>query len=323
MNTFLKYAGMAALSAGVLSGPTASQLRAAQLEDYTRVAGVSGNLNSVGSNTLTVVLQLLAEGFEAQYPNVNIQIQGAGSGTAPAALIDGTAQIGPMSRVIRPAEVDAFEARYGYKPTQIAIGIDALAVFVNRDNPIKGLSLAQIDAIFSSTNRKGHSPIRTWGEAGLTGEWANQRISVYGRNSVSGTYGVFRNIALGGGDFDGSRYQEMPGSSAVVQAIGEDRNAIGYSGIGYLTPSTRALPLSENSTTHFFEATPENCVSGDYPLSRLLFLYINKAPNQPLDKLTKEFLTYALSKQGQEAVERAGFFPLPVEMIKAELAKIQ
>lgn len=284
----------------------------ADFPEYERVSGVSGNLNSIGSNTLTVVLQMLAEGFQNMYPNVNIQIQGAGSGTAPAALTDGTAQIGPMSREIRQAEIDAFRERFGYEPTQVAIGIDALAVFVHRDNPVEGLSLPQIDAIFSSTNRLGHNPIRTWGEAGLTGDWANRRISVYGRNSVSGTYGVFRRIALGGGDFDGARYQEMPGSSAVVQAIGQDRFSIGYSGVGYLTPGTRAIKVGQSADA-LFEPTAENAATGDYPLARLLFVYVNKRPGEALDTLTAEFLRYALSAEGQATVERAGFFGLPSE----------
>ncbi len=289
----------------------------AEHPEYERVSGVSGNLNSIGSNTLTVVLQMLAEGFQSKYPNVNIQIQGAGSGTAPAALTDGTAQIGPMSREIRPAEVDAFRERFGYEPTQVAIGIDALAVFVHRDNPVEGLSLPQLDAIFSSTNRLGHNPIRTWGEAGLTGDWANRRISVYGRNSVSGTYGVFRRIALGGGDFDGARYQEMPGSSAVVQAIGQDRFSIGYSGVGYLTPGTRAIKVGLTEDA-LFEPSPENAATGDYPIARLLFVYVNKRPGEPLDTLTAEFLRYALSAEGQATVERAGFFSLPSEFANTQ-----
>lgn len=286
------------------------------LPRYERVSGVSGTLNSVGSNTLTVVLQLLGEGFESVYPNVNIQIQGAGSGTAPAALIDGTAQIGPMSRPMRESERDAFEARYGYQPTEIAIAIDALAVFVHRDNPIEGLSLPQLDAMFSNTNRLGHSPIRTWGQAGLGGEWANQRVSVYGRNSVSGTYGVFRNIALGGGDFDGARYQEMPGSSAVTQAIGEDRFGIGYSGIGYLTADTRTVPISAEHGGEFFQPSMENCLTGDYPIFRVLYLYVNKNPREEIDTLTGEFLRYVLSLQGQQDVVRAGFFPLPASVVE-------
>ncbi len=314
-----KLLSLLGFTTSLLAAPFAAQ--ADEHPAYERVSGVSGNLNSVGSNTLTVVLQMLAEGFQNNYPNVNIQIQGAGSGTAPAALIDGTAQIGPMSRIIRPAEVDAFRERYGYEPTQVAIGIDALAVFVHRDNPIEGLGLPQIDAIFSSTNRLGHDPIRTWGNAGLSGEWANQRVSVYGRNSVSGTYGVFRNIALGGGDFDGSRYQEMPGSSAVVQAIGEDRNGIGYSGIGYLTPGTRAIKVG-TSADELFEPTAENAASGDYPLARLLFLYINKAPGESLDTLTAEFLRYALSKEGQATVQRAGFFALPAPFAAEQAGKL-
>lgn len=311
---------MTTLAAAVLSASLPFASFAEEHPPYERVSGVSGNLNSIGSNTLTVVLQLLAEGFQNIYPNVNIQIQGAGSGTAPAALIDGTAQLGPMSREIRPAEVDAFRARHGHEPTQIALGIDALALFVHRDNPIEGLSLPQIDAIFSSTNRLGHAPIRTWGEVGLTGDWASRRISIYGRNSVSGTYGVFRNIALGGGDFDGARYQEMPGSSAVVQAIGQDRFSIGYSGVGYLTPGTRAIKVGQTPDT-LFEPSPENAASGDYPIARLLFLYVNKRPGEPLDTLTAEFLRYALSAEGQAAVRRAGFFSLPPEFAAQQRAQ--
>lgn len=307
----------------MVMGASALSAETSEHPPYERVDGVSGNLNSVGSNTLTVVLQLLAEGFKNNYPNVNIQIQGTGSGTAPAALIDGTAQIGPSSRPLRPAEVDAFEARYGYKPTEFAIGVDALAVFVHRDNPIEGLSLPEIDAIFSSTNRLGNAPIRTWGEAGLTGEWVTQRISVYGRNSVSGTYGVFRNIALGGGDFDGSRYQEMPGSSAVVQAVGEDRNGIGYSGIGYATPGTRAIKVSATKGGEFYGPTPEHAATGEYPIARVLYLYINKSPTQPLDTLTAEFLRYTLSAEGQSIVMRAGYFPLPLEYADLQREKLK
>ncbi|MCC5806710.1 MAG: phosphate ABC transporter substrate-binding protein [Opitutales bacterium] len=310
------------LAVATAFGATAVTGLHADYPSYERVSGVSGNLNSIGSNTLTVVLQLLAEGFQNEYPNVNIQIQGAGSGTAPAALIDGTAQIGPSSRPLRPAEIDAFEARYGYKPTEVAIGIDALAVFVHRDNPVEGLSLPEIDAIFSSTNRLGHSPIRTWGDAGLSGEWNSRRVSVYGRNSVSGTYGVFRNIALGGGDFDGQRYQEMPGSSAVVQAVGEDRFGIGYSGVGYLTPGTRAIKVGSEKGGTLYEPSPANAATGDYPISRLLFLYINKAPGEDLDTLTAEFLRYALSAEGQAAVERAGFFSLPGEFAVQQRNKL-
>ncbi|HMP74338.1 MAG TPA: phosphate ABC transporter substrate-binding protein [Kiritimatiellia bacterium] len=281
------------------------------LPEYTPVPGISGNLNSIGSDTLNNLMLMWADGFRAIYPNVNIQVQGAGSSTAPAALIDGTAQIGPMSRPMTGVEIDRFEARYGYPPTEVRVGIDALAVFVHRDNPIKGLNLQQVDGIFSSTFRLGGSPILTWGQAGLEGDWANRPISLYGRNSVSGTYGFFKNIALGGGDFDGNRYQEQPGSSTVVQSVTADRFGIGYSGIGYRTSGVRAIALATSDSEELFEPTPENCISGDYPLARFLFVYVNKNPREPMDPLTFEFIRFINSRQGQEVVIRDNFFPLP------------
>ena len=214
------------------------------LKPYEKVSGVSGNLNSIGSDTLNNLMTLWAEGFRAIYPNVNIQIEGKGSSTAPPALIEGTAQLGPMSRAMKAAEIDAFEKKYGHKPTEIKVAIDALAVFVHKDNPIKGLSMDQIDSIFSSTNKRGGKPINTWGELGLTGEWANRPISLYGRNSASGTYGFFKEHALKNGDYR-STVKEQPGSSSVVQGVANDLGGIGYSGIGYKTSGVKALALAE------------------------------------------------------------------------------
>jgi len=291
----------------------------ADLPEYKPVSGISGNLNSIGSDTLNNMMLLWAEGFRAIYQNVNIQVQGAGSSTAPAALIEGTAQLGPMSRAMTGGEMDTFEAKYGYRPTEVKVAIDALAVFVHRDNPIKGLSLPEVDAIFSSTYKLGHSPIKTWGEAGLSGDWNNRPFSLYGRNSVSGTYGFFKNVALGGGDFDGSRYQEQPGSSTVVQSIAADRFGIGYSGIGYLTSGVRALPLSLKKGDALAEPTAENCLTGEYPLARFLYIYVNKNPREAMDSLTFEFLRYINSKQGQEVVVKDGFYPLPAAAATASV----
>lgn len=293
------------------------------LPAYTPVPGVSGNLNSIGSDSLNNLMLLWAEGFRSIYPNVNIQIQGAGSSTAPPALIEGTAQIGPMSREMRGSELDRFEQRHGYKPTRVEVAIDALAIYVNRDNPLESLSLPQVDAIFSNTYRLGSAPIRLWGDLDLGGEWANRPISLYGRNSVSGTYGFFKNVALGGGDFDGARYQEQPGSSTVVQSISADRFGIGYSGIAYATSGVRALPIASSGGDTAFPPTPANAVSGDYPLARFLFLYVNKDPRRPLDQLTFEFLRYALSRDGQEVVMRDGYFPLPAEAAAAILDRLR
>jgi phosphate transport system substrate-binding protein len=309
--SFKKLTSALALGAVLTTGVHAQIKVDPNLPDYTPVSGISGNLNSIGSDTLNNLLLLWAEGFRQVYPNVNVQVQGAGSSTAPAALIDGTSQLGPMSRAMTGAEKDRFEERYGYRPAEIGVAIDALAIFVNRENPIKGMSLQQVDAVYSSTYRLGGNPIRTWGQLGLGGDWSNRPISLYGRNSVSGTYGFFKNVALGGGDFDGARYQEQPGSSTVVQSTTADRYGIGYSGIGYATSGVRAIPLSKDPNGAFKEPTPENCVSGDYPLARFLYIYVNKNPREKLDPLTFEFMRYALSKQGQEVVARDGFFPLP------------
>jgi phosphate transport system substrate-binding protein len=288
---------------------------------YESTSGVSGNLNSIGSDTLNNLMTLWAEGFKALYPNVNIQIEGKGSSTAPVALIEGTAQIGPMSRPMKSTEIDAFEARYGYKPTEVRVAVDALAVYVNKDNPIAGLTMAQVDGIFSSTRKSGSEDIARWGQVGLTGSWADKAISLYGRNSASGTYGFFKDHALRGGDFKAS-VKEQPGSSAVVQGIGSDLGGIGYSGIGYRTSEVRTVPLGETSDA-LFDCTPENCLSGDYPLARFLLVYVNKKPGEPMDKLTKEFLKFVVSKQGQEIVAKDGYFPLPASVSEEVVAELE
>ena len=287
------------------------------LPRYTQVGGVSGNLNSIGSDTLNNLMTLWAEGFQAVYPNVRIQIEGKGSSTAPPSLIEGTAQLGPMSREMKAAELDAFEKKFGYKPTAIRVAIDALAVFVHKDNPIQGLNLQQVDSIFSSTLKRGGKAAETWGDLGLTGTWQSQPLSAYGRNSASGTYGFFKSLVLTKGDYRPT-VKEQPGSSAVVPGIAQELGGIGYSGIGYATSGVRALPIAEEGDD-FYAPSYENCLEGDYPIARFLYVYVNKKPNQPLDKLTQEFLRFVLAKQGQEVVVKDGYFPLPAE-VAAETA---
>lgn len=302
----------AAPVAAVLFSFTTGTIQAAVKVDealpaYQTVGGVSGNLNSIGSDTLNNLMTFWAEGFQASYPNVNIQIEGKGSTTAPPALIEGTAQIGPMSRQMKPTEIDAFEKKYGYKPTEIKVAIDALAVFVHKDNPVKGLTLQQVDSIFSSTFKRGAKTTADWGD--LMPDWKGKAISIFGRNSASGTYGFFKEIALNKGDFKPT-VKEQPGSSGVVQGIATDITAIGYSGIGYATSGVRAVPLGEKADA-MYEANMENSLSGKYPLARFLFVYVNKKPGQPLDTLTLEFVKFVLSKPGQEIVVKDGYFPLP------------
>lgn len=293
------------------------------LPDYKKASGVSGNLSSVGSDTLANLMTLWAEEFKREYPNVNIQIQAAGSSTAPPALTEGTSSLGPMSRAMKGKEIEAFEKKHGYKPTVIRAAIDALAVYVHKDNPIKGLTMPQVDAVFSSTRKCGYKEdITRWGQLGLTGAWATRDMQLFGRNSVSGTYGYFKEHALCKGDFK-TTVNEQPGSASVVQSVSASINSIGYSGIGFRTSAVKAVPLANKEGETFVEATEENALKGDYPLSRFLYIYVNKKPNQPLPPLEREFIKMVLSKTGQQVVVKDGFIALPAKVAQEELKKLE
>jgi len=311
------------LTCVVLSGSVLAQAKVDEsLPVYQKTSGVSGNLSSVGSDTLANLMTLWAEEYKRIYPNVNVQIQAAGSSTAPPALTEGTSNLGPMSRLMKDNEVEAFEKRHGYKPTPVAVAIDALAVFVHKDNPIEGLTLPQIDAIFSSTRTCGiPEEIVNWGQLGLGGAWASRGIQLYGRNSVSGTYGYFKQHALCKGDYKNS-VNEQPGSASVVQSVSSSLNGIGYSGIGYTTSSVRAVPLASSAGKPFIAATPENAINGSYPLARFLYIYVNKAPGKEMDPITRQFLTMVLSRQGQEVVVKDGYIPLPAKVAEREMTKL-
>ncbi|MBI5816364.1 MAG: phosphate ABC transporter substrate-binding protein [Nitrospinae bacterium] len=289
---------------------------------YKKVSGISGSVSSVGSDTLNNLMTLWAETFNKAYPNTKTQVEGKGSSTAPPALIAGTAQLGPMSRPMKETEIDQFEKKFGYKPTQIRVAVDALAVFVNKDNPLKSMTLAQVDAVFSKSRRRGaKADMKTWEGLGLTGEWSGKALSLYGRNSASGTYGFFKDHALLNGDFKDT-VKEQPGSASVVQGITVDRYAIGYSGIGYATAGVRAVDIAEKDGGKPFEASAQNAYSGKYPLSRFLYIYVNKAPGKTLDPITLEFLKLVLSKEGQDVVVKDGYFPIPSSIVEEELKKI-
>lgn len=318
---------LTALAAVFVAGLAVSAFQAVKVDPgltaYQKASGVSGSLSSVGSDSMNNLMTLWAETFRKFYPNVKVQVEGKGSSTAPPALIAGTAQFGPMSRQMRSTEIDQFSRRYGYKPTEIRTSYDALTVYVHRDNPIKQLSLAQVEAIFGKSRRRGYKQnVTTWGQLGLTGEWANRPIGLYGRNSASGTYGFFKEIVLMNGDFKDT-VKEQPGSASVVQGVTEDRFAIGYSGAGYRTSGVRAVPLAATEAGPYFEGTYEEVTSGKYPLSRFLYVYLNKAPGKPLAPLPGEFLKLMLSREGQEVVVKDGYMPLPVKLVQEELAKLK
>ena len=319
--------GISALLLSTLLFGASSALAQATVDEnlpgYEKTSGISGNLSSVGSDTLANLMTLWAESFKRAYPNVNVQIQAAGSSTAPPALTENTSNLGPMSRLMKDKEVEEFEKKFGYKPTPIAVAIDALAVFVHKDNPIEGLTIPQVDAIFSSTRTCSYpNDITRWGDLNLTGSWAEREVQLYGRNSVSGTYGYFKDKALCKGDFKNT-VNEQPGSASVVQSVSSSVNGIGYSGIGYTTSSVRAVPLSREAGKDFVAANPDNAIAGTYPLARFLYVYVNKEPGKPLPPLTAEFIRLVLSREGQEVVVKDGYIPLPAKVAERELAKTQ
>ena len=317
-------ASPAAAAPGTEAAPASGAVRVdPAIPAYQTTSGISGNLSSVGSDTMNNLMTLWGEAFSRVYPNVKVQVEGKGSSTAPPALISGTAQLGPMSRTMKPTEVDAFEKKFGYKPSAVRTSYDALAIYVNKDNPLDKITLVQADAVFSKTRKRGAGKdIATWGDLGLTGEWANRPVSLYGRNSASGTYGFFKEHVLGNGDYKDT-VKEQPGSASVVQGVTNDRYGMGYSGIGYQTSGVKHLALAEKEGAEYSSGGYEQVVSGKYPLARFLYLYVNRGPGKPLDPLVREFLKLVLSKEGQEVVVKDGYLPLTPAIVTEERRKLE
>jgi len=283
-----------------------------KLPAYQQKSGISGSLTSVGSDTLNNLMILWAEAFKKMYPNTQIKIEGKGSSTAPPALIEGASQFGPMSRLMKDEEIEKFETVKGYKPTPVGVALDSLAVFIHKDNPVSNLSMQQVDNIFSSTFNRGGANADTWGKVGGAGKFANAPINIYGRNTASGTYGYFKKVALAKGDFKAS-VQQQPGSAAVVNRISGDINGIGYSGIGYKTSGVKIVDLDGAAASY------ENVLDGSYPLGRMLYIYVDKAPGKPASAAATEFLRFALSKAGQEVVVKDGYLPLTPALAKKQI----
>jgi phosphate transport system substrate-binding protein len=313
--------GLGALAVGV-QPVCAEEAVDSAIKGYEKVSGVDGSLNSIGSDTLNNLMTYWAEAFNKLYPNVKIQVEGKGSATAPPALAAGTAQLGPMSRKMKPEEEDAFEKKHGFRPTRISVALDCLAVYVHKDNPVKGLTLAQVDCIFSKTRKSGFQDISTWGQVGLSDDWAAMPISMYGRNSASGTYAFLKEHVLLKGDYKDT-VKEQPGSAAVVNGVAADRAGIGYSGIGYRTSEVRAIPLAKDGKSPLVEPTFANALKGAYPLGRTLYIYVAKKPDEPMPTLVKEFLKFVLSKEGQQIVVKDGYGPLPTKVVEKQLGLLQ
>jgi len=300
-----------------------SQAQAAEdFEMYKKVDDLSGNLNSIGSDTLLEMMQDWTTDFKKMYSKVNVTINQKGSATAPPALISGLANIAPMSRKMTDEETSAFEIKNGYKPTAVRVAIDAIAIYVEKNNPIPGLSLPQVDAIFSTGKTCGYkNDIAFWKDLNIAGPLADKEINLYGRNSESGTHAFLKEKGLCQGEYK-KTIKEYSDSVELVKGVAQDPSAIGYSGIGFLTDGVRTVALAREQNQPYIEASLENVGNAKYPLSRFLFIYVNKPPAAPLSTLELEFLKYVLSAQGQEVVKKQGFVPLHNGIAAKELEVI-
>lgn len=289
--------------------------------DYQKQPGVAGSITSVGSDTLASLMTNWSRSFKQLYPQVKFQIQASGSSTAPPALTEGTASIGPMSRELKISEINYFSRRNGYQPLAIKVAVDAIAIFVDNDNPLQGLTKQQIDGIFSITRFCGApKTITTWQQLGLKDRLANRKIKMFGRNSVSGTYGLFKRIALCNGDFK-PNVNELPGSVSVVQSVANSSGAIGYAAFGRKNASVRILPVA-NQDNELVPATAKTIASGEYPFTRFLYLVVNKKPDDLLPLLEQEFLRFVLSESGQEIVKKEGYVAIPRQTLQKQLAEL-
>jgi len=309
---------LAALVALPMIGMGVNGVQDDELPVYQATSGVSGTITSVGSDTMNNLMTLWGEEYTKFYPSVKTSVEGKGSSTAPPALIEGQSNFGPMSRAMKSSEVDKFEAQFGHKPTALRTGIDALAVYVQKDCPLEEISIEQLTEVFSVTGSE-----MTWGDLGVTNPaYRTRKINLYGRNSASGTYGYFKKIALQGNDYKAS-VKEQPGSSAVVQGVGSDKFGMGYSGLGYKTAGVKALMVSFDGDDAY-PADAEHALSGEYPIARFLYLYVNADPQSGIsDPLRREFIKLVFSKQGQEVVAKDGYFPVPVSVAREDLEKVK
>lgn len=307
--------------AAVLAAVSSAQTFDLELSPYKRVSSLTGKLTSIGSDTMLHEMELWADGFRTFYPDVRISIDGKGSNTAPPALLSGEAQLAPMSRQMTPDEISAFETKFGYKPIGVLVAVDAMAIYVNKSNPIQCLTIEQLDQIFSGDSHNGLKSSRTWGDVGATGDWAAKPIVAHGRNSLSGTYKFFKQNVLGGGDFKDTVKQQT-GSEAVVAAVAANAEAIGYSGIGYRTDEVRAVPIAVSKGKKCFDAGFENTYTRRYPLARGLYVYLMKDPKAPIDALSGEFVKYILSRDGQTQAKKGGYYPVTRNIREHELTRL-
>ena len=288
-----------------------------RIADYRRVDNLSGKLRSVGSSTLSNLMNRWAEAFKLIYPKFDVEITGGGSGMALTALLEGRTELAPMSRPMTEKEMSDFQTKFGYPPTRITVALDAIAVYVNKYNPLDKLTLRQLDSLFSVTHKRGGESFKTWGELGLPGDWAQREIKPKGPAKTHGMYTLFKEMVMENGDF---RYdlKSEPVSTSIVQNVGADAGAVGFASYFYASRRTHPVAISATNTGPYFLPTQQNCLEGKYPLARFLYVYVNKKPDTALTPLTGHFLGFVCSKQGQETLANEGNYPLSAEVVLRE-----
>lgn len=300
--------------------PASTAQSLSSLPDYTKRTEARGQIRSVGSSTVSSLINSWGNTFTTQHPALTFNVVGGGSASALPALLNGSCDIAPMSRAMNTDELKQFRDRFGYEPTRFVVGVDALAVYVHKDNPIHSLSLTQLDSIFSATHKRGGPPASRWGQLGLTGEWTDRPITIYGFGNLTGGYALFQELVLDGGNYVPTMKVE-PGSSAIVNAVGAYREAIGFASQYFATARTRMVPIiGDDGIARGPDVS--SCLDGSYPLARRLYLYVNKRPDQPVNPNVSEFITFILSRQGQEIVSDAGMFAVPADLAAEQIAKL-
>ncbi len=303
-----------------LASPASSQIRPEvdpQIPSYVAQETVSGKLEIAGSETMKPLIDAWMRDLTRRHPGLKPVVASAGSETGLEAILQHRTGIAAMSRRMSTDEISAFVKEYGFEPTEVPVANDALAVFVHKDNPITGLSLEELDAMFCRERQRGLSyDIDSWGLVGLMDEWFEAPIRLYGRNGKSGTSALFRDEVCKGGTFR-PRLVDAPGSASVVLDVVKDPQGIGFSAIGYKTSMVRPVPIAMVKGGRYVEPTFHSVMDGSYPLERHLYLYIAKPPKTPPAPALKELVRFALSQQGQQLALDHGYFPLsPMEITR-------
>lgn len=301
-------------------------------------AGPPGTLHSVGADTMDELTFGWLRIFRRRFPDVDATIEARSSLSAAPALTSGLADVAPVAREFLPGEHDAFVQKFGYPPLLIRVAggsyatpnrSHALAVYVHRDNPVRSLTMAQLDAVFSATRRRGAArEVATWGDLGATGEWAQRPVNLYSIRRPNGIANFFQQRVLLGGDYrvgirERNGADDTAALGAVVESIAGDVAGIGFAGFAQARSEVRPLALAEEGD-RFVEGSPATVRDHSYPLARWVYIAVNRRPGEPLPRNVRAFLEIVLSAEGQRVVEEEGaFLPLPPAILEAERARIR